>query len=102
MSPEAQRIAIARACGWTGFEPDTIQYTAKGVDGKWGLIPDYLNDLNAILGAVRSMTPVQKDEVVQRIGWSAVRQVLDHQYIADATARQWGAAYLKTLKLWKP
>ena len=52
MTPEQQRIAIAQACGWTGFNPDNIpdclQYTARAPSGKWGLIPDYLNDLNAM------------------------------------------------------
>ena len=50
MSPEEQRIAIAEACGWTGFNPDNIpdclQFTARRADGKWGLIPDGPNDLN--------------------------------------------------------
>lgn len=41
MTPEAQRIAIAEACGW------------QLLGGMWhhpigGFIPDYLNDLNAM------------------------------------------------------
>ena len=105
MTPDEQRIAIAEACGWSVIDmSDPLKVVVEG-QAIWPHsvkdCPDYLNDLNAILGAVRSMTPVQKDEVVQRIGWSAVRQVLDHQYIADATARQWSAVYLKTLGLWE-
>ena len=49
MTPEAQRIAIAEACGWRRH-PDGINW-AKPDAGfyplpKW--IPDYLNDLNAM------------------------------------------------------
>jgi hypothetical protein len=59
MTDEQQRIAIAEACGWTGFNPDNIpdciQYTARRSDGKWGLIPDYLNDLNAMNEAENQM-----------------------------------------------
>lgn len=45
-----QRIAIARALGWKHLpkDPEMIQYTAELPNGKWGLIPDYPNDLNAM------------------------------------------------------
>ena len=52
MTPEAQRIAIAEACGWrdikhtdqglTGVPPEFIHYENREI------IPDYLNDLDAI------------------------------------------------------
>jgi hypothetical protein len=65
MTPEAQRIAIAEACGWKECERCTRQLKPKsdgveirGLDptgdhtGGWkeyALLPDYLNDLNAAI-----------------------------------------------------
>ena len=76
MTPEEQRIAIAEACGWKfnrfkvfnpkgvhqtymcGLGRDKERYNVK--DSKeairLGLIPDYLNDLNAMHEAVVTLT----------------------------------------------
>jgi hypothetical protein len=102
MKPEAQRIAIAKACGWTKFTPDTIQYTARRSDGKWGPIPDYLNDLNAMHEAEIGMEPPTFKKyssvlIADVIGWSAY----NNEHIAiRATAAQRAEAFLKTLGLW--
>jgi hypothetical protein len=52
MNPEAQRIAIAEACGYRRKEPNWNrwlkpdgQYEAYGIAG----LPDYLSDLNAAM-----------------------------------------------------
>jgi len=98
MNKEKQRIAIAKACGWSCFEPDTIQYTAKRSDGKWGEIPDYPNDLNAMHEAEKMLTPFQ---------WSYYLDFLTDPYAPDwqaavhATAAQRAKAFLKTLNLWE-
>lgn len=107
MTPEAQQIAILKVMGWAETEPWSDGrrcFERKDSPAGWELfdLPDYLNDLNAILAAVKELPPMQKEEVVKRIGWSAVRQCMDYSFIANATAAQWAAAYLKTLKLWKP
>ena len=54
MNKEKQRIAIAKACGWSDCDPDIIQYAARRPDGSWGIMPDYLNDLNAMHEAIMS------------------------------------------------
>ena len=50
MTPEAQRTAIAEACGWkTGYrDPEA-----------WHPLPDYLNDLNAMHDAEKVLTNEQ-------------------------------------------
>jgi len=103
MSPEAQRIAIAQACGWTGFNPDNIpdclQYTARRVDGKWGLIPDYLNDLNAcrefeiwLLKNHPDLRAVYRRILIECVGSDG------HYWMA--TAAQRCEAFLRTIGKW--
>ncbi len=49
MTPEAQRIAIAEACGWTCSEKGWWSHpTLPDNGGAEPEPPDYLNDLNAI------------------------------------------------------
>jgi hypothetical protein len=88
MNEQAQRIAIATACGWTGcnwydgdnagpgywngYPPTTI-----GVDenGEWEAkkakhhkpLPDYLNDLNAMHEAEKVLTGPQWDDYTARL-----------------------------------
>lgn len=80
MTPEEKRIAIAEECGWkdikhtfheeadienrsithwsglTGIPPEFIHYQNRI------RIPDYLNDLNAMHEAEKTMTDRQKDD----------------------------------------
>jgi hypothetical protein len=99
MKPEAQRIAIAKACGWTKFTPETVQYTARRSDGKWGPIPDYLNDLNAMHEAVETLRgkdgpqwfDFQRTLMIECGSWMNCIQ---------ASAAQRAEAFLKTLGLW--
>lgn len=75
MTPEQQRIAIAEACGFISFErytrtgkkqPDGVRlYGTKDPDSvnyarNWELIPDYLNDLNAIREAELCKTLMER------------------------------------------
>lgn len=111
MHPEEQRIAIAKACGWTKFTPDTIQYTACRADGKWGMIPDYLNDLNAMAEAFNTLpesTHVTYGRHLQEIcneGLVGYIPCYPEDFaglarIAHATAAQRAEAFLKTLNFW--
>lgn len=99
MTPEAQRIAIAEACGWkkgtTGFwkDPDKSGYYPS---------PDYLNDLNAMHEA---------EKVLGDFGTPVWRRYQNHiakgdvavpcGVIAHATAAQRAEAFLRTFNLWK-
>ncbi len=79
MTPEAQRIAIAEACGW---KPETRKMYAGcpnvegwgknqhlGIGDKdrdfttmWQRLPDYLNDLNAIHEAEKTIIQGPRDD----------------------------------------
>ncbi len=100
MNPDEQRIAIAKACGWSKFTPDTIQYTARRADGKWGGLPDYLNDLNAMHEVEKQLnTPVH----MQKHAWNNYKTMLEDATNGSsfhATAAQRAEAYLRTLNLW--
>jgi hypothetical protein len=63
MTPEAQRIVIAEACGYRRKEPNWNrwlkpdgQYEAYGIAG----LPDYLSDLNAIHEAEKVLEELNK------------------------------------------
>jgi hypothetical protein len=105
VSPEAQRIAIAKACGFTQKEP--------WLDGRecWGHkdhpphvgfeeIPDYLNDLNAMHEAETWLLTNKPDLrlVYRRILIDCSEK--SHHYWR-ATAVQRAEAYLRALNLWQ-
>jgi hypothetical protein len=112
MTPEAQRIAIAEACGWNvqrkqvitssliGFPPNS-----KSIDD-WKVLPDYLNDLNAMHEAEKVL---KNDEQLERY-WVLLVPICDPKddcgansrwICAHATAAQRAEAFLRTLNLWK-
>ena len=101
MTPEKQRIAIAKACGWT----DT-----QIIDGKYGQtdVPDYLNDLNAchemeqvldyeqceaFSNTVADIVQAANREKDYAFPWAFAR--------IHATAAQRCEAFLRTLGLWE-
>jgi hypothetical protein len=109
MTKEQINIAIAEECGWTGFNPDNIpdclQYTARSPSGKWGLIPDYLNDLNAMHEAVLSVLNVASSQ----LNWDYCRILGEvtgsgehvTTALVHATAAQRAEAFLRTIKKWE-
>ena len=112
MSPERQRVVIAQVCGWTKFEPDTIQYLAQGPDGKWGLIPNYLRDLNAMHEAEKLLTGKQFSRYAVWLARviagtqnapraSGTRVFCGQRFLLSATAAQRAEAFLRTLSLWE-
>ena len=86
MKPEAQRIAIAEACGWTDL--------------------DYTEDLNAMHDAEKMLTDEQDLEYSETL-----EQVVDGRFIANnaedmrrlrsATAAQRAEAFLRTIGKWE-
>ena len=101
MKPEQQRIAIAEACGWTGIS----YWGAGGINGKhpkepWTeVIPDYLNDLNAMHEAEDTMYDGQLWIEYENVLTTAMDHVGGQFH---ATAAQRAEAFLKALNLWKP
>ena len=106
MTHEAQRIAIAEACGWTlchntgglpcGVPPGFIH------EENSRQVPDYLNDLNAMYDAENVIIEMSDgmtmpDKWSEYCAWLSWRALPFH-----ATAAQRAEAFLRTLKLWHP
>lgn len=107
MKPEAQRIAIAEACGYVnvsvargecyGFKP-----------GVRGILrpPDYLNDLNAIYEAEKILVGDYAHGLNGRDASARFHDELisvttcDGFFLVHATAAQRCEAFLRTLSLW--
>lgn len=117
MSPEAQRIAIAEACGWRpyGEGKNPAFWFPPGSRSKElyqsHRLPDYLNDLNAMHEAECSgvfMGPAEWDKycdslrLVITIGLGdKISGLMCLEACVKATAAQRAEAFLRTLKLWK-
>jgi hypothetical protein len=89
MTPEQQRIAIAKACG----------------EGHHHIrnFPDYLNDLNAMHQAEKVLRKVMKPSDNDTIIGDRMHDYAEHiNYAFDATAAQRAEAFLKTLNLFQP
>lgn len=98
MSPEAQRIAIAEACGWK-IDPDLEDGELMGTSpkGYWDMLPDYLHDLNAMHEAEETLGSYIPNFmrylfILKDISpWCGVR----------ATAAQRAEAFLRTIGKWE-
>jgi len=119
MNKEKQRIAIAEACNlpkpysmWYGRLANTLCHSVIAKDGrKSGIpIPDYLNDLNAMHEAEKTLT----DEQIarwQRDLWltcendfyaleACAPPIVLRRFIS-ATAAQRAEAFLRTIGKWE-
>jgi len=90
MIPKEQRIAIAEACGWTKG------YDWSRSDGI-GVLPDYLNDLNAMHEAEKALDGMDQLTYLAKLhegnhycSWAGT----------CATAAQRAEAFLKTIGKW--
>ena len=125
MSPEAQRIAIAKACGFSDIRLRNRLEIGEYFDQLWEClvwrdrdecgsggptwgrkIPDYLDDLNAIHDAEMILSPEQSTRYAEFIldileiptpfiGTARCAFLTGH-----AIATQRAEAFLKTLNLW--
>jgi len=108
MTPEAQRIAIAETCGWRLVE-DHPDYAPYWEDPKGNMVavsnyghrfPDYLNDLNAMHEAektLKSILAASYARMLTSIAWESEQPVFAPM---TATAAQRAEAFLRTLNLW--
>lgn len=117
MTAEAQRIAIAEACGWKrvcGEEYVDLRFKHRG-EGKYFIIeqqvPDYLDDLNAChemekdlnafslgwQGYINQLDAIRRkqNEDWSRPGWSL------ECFLLHATAAQRAEAFLRTVGKWE-
>lgn len=108
MNPDEQRIAIAESVGWSDISqrmkwgvPPNVE--DDGTEDCLKVIPNYLDDLNAMHKAEKSLTAVQFgvcyiEHLKTAMGESEYS--IEHS-IVRATAAQRAAAYLKTIGKWE-
>ena len=115
MKPEAQRIAIAEACGWNSIREQDYDngYSGDSVQQYWlGLSPDsdnfeelpkYLTDLNAMHEAEKVLT-----EKGVNTWWTYVDFINRHNLTpfgqstaVHATAARRAEAFLRTIGKWE-
>lgn len=118
MNPEKQRIAIAEACGWklksNGLSPmwswqnesliHRIKWVAHKVMASQGVLPDYLNDLNAMHEAESILNADQMVSYDYHLDLMVGngRQGLNIEYFLwSATASQRAEAFLRTIGKWE-
>lgn len=110
MKPEAQRIAIAEACGWKWERLCTGELHGKpvGEQGPFREVPDYLNDLNAMHEAEMSLNPDQQKRFIEYLiegeahDEYCTEMLWDSSWVAaHATAAQRAEAFLRTLGKWE-
>lgn len=105
MTPEAQRIAIAEACGWhcdNCDEPPSVCQGCIWTEDSSRRIPDYLNDLNAchemekvLRDAYNPAKSSPQDWVIFCLNLGEIEEEPIH-----ATAAQKAEAFLKCLGKW--
>lgn len=105
MNAEKQRIAIAEACGWHRVKdsPYGISSAAMEYDSRL-LIPDYLNDLNAMHEAEKALKADDLLHVLTYVRHLAiVMRESDEALIGTihATATQRAEAFLRTIGKWE-
>jgi len=123
MTPEAQRIAIAEASGWTRvWDCAFRQWTQRSPDKAWATcdpdpnanwelhrLPDYLNDLNAMHEAEETLSRNQRAEYwheIIKLCNQHARLLNDFDrvgifYQLHATAAQRAEAFLRTIGKWE-
>lgn len=113
MNAEAQRIAIAEACGWTECHPATK--TPHGFFEAYGRkklpygsrkderLPDYVNDLNAMHEAEKVLSRGEGYHQEGGFGLykTALEEVCDEQHPIDANAAQRAEAFLRSVGKWE-
>lgn len=102
MTPEAQRIAIAEACGLTEIHREipggrTVEFWMgmRGDSFRSVCVPDYLNDLNAMQEAEEQAGLVIIKAMRFHL-WEICGQMTAHH----ATAAQRAEAFLKAIGKW--
>jgi len=116
MKPEQQRIAIAEACGWE-LVPSHDGYhggIAEAFPDFWldpegekhwqdMPLPNYLNDLNAMHEAVKTLPQNIKPRYFACLCVVVSGAISLHGYseATEATAAQRCEAFLRTLNLWQ-
>jgi hypothetical protein len=103
MNKEQQRIAIAKACGWTESTMSRRTcFDPSGLSTYWDNAPDYLNDLNAMHEAEGYLNT--EDGTLGGFH-NELMHVMDCKNASwrrvHATAAQRAEAFLRATNLWE-
>lgn len=101
MTDEAQRIAIAEACGWTEVRQEFISFYGRnpGNNVTRLQLPDYLNDLDAMHEAEKTLKEPQRTVYLNHLYGE---EEADNEWKqVHATARQRAEAFLRTVGKWE-
>jgi len=112
MKPEQQRIAIAEACGWTRCVFVESIGLAKGMPGNnkpsygtyengMAQLPDYLNDLNAMHEAEKTLNQNLAAEYARMLTSTAWQSAQPTFAPMTATAAQRAESFLRTINKWE-
>lgn len=117
MKPEAQRIAIAEALGWTDVccVGPFNTWGGRNADGRIASLPNFLSDLNAMHEAEKVLEEAEKVVYAETLCAILKGSVVDWGYypgeaeidwhsvaiMVFATAAQRAEAFLRTLNLWR-
>lgn len=112
MNAEKQRIAIAEACGWEVMHPEQMMgFSSPTPECQESLLPDYLNDLNAMHEAEKVLNANQRvayacrlTEPVRDEIYNVIPHDLDYHVCFPAlhtTASQRAEAFLRTIGKWE-
>lgn len=108
MSPEEMRIAIAEACGWklkntSHYDPPCVlwEHPDEMLPVFEHELPDYLNNLDEMAGAVNSLNEAQRGMFANNLRdmFGEIVSLFDY---ANATAAQRAEALLRTLNKFHP
>lgn len=109
MTPEAQRIAIAEACGWNHI----CRFDMVSVGGKKSTngqppeggdlipLPDYLNDLNAMHKVEKVLKGEQRNKYWELLCLTVPLSGDNSTNAWAATAAQRAEAFLRTIGKWE-
>lgn len=108
MTPQQQRIAIAKICGWNAIHEINKEIFGSKVEGVCTFVPDYLNDLNAMHEAEKlNLRTLDQYKHYSDLLKSAVQDAqyplsaVDARYQSvSATASQRAEAFLRTIGKW--
>jgi len=107
MTPEQQRIAIGKACGFepfskpesafgSWFTPDTPKNRREWTQST--VLPDYLNDLNAMYRAENTLSEQQRSMFLYLLHGENVTDKIWN--LVHTSAAQRAEAFLRALNLW--
>jgi hypothetical protein len=91
MNDEEKRIAIAEACGWKKCEGEN----GLSPYGIYTVLPDYLNDLNAMHKAEKMLSSIQQTNYISLL--AGITCDVEMEGVTFATAAQRAEAFLKTI-----